>query len=83
MKHSELAWKAVEAVGGKQVVLARLVDLSPAYLNQICSGARQIPVEHMAAFEAASHGAVTRQEMCPEGWRRIWPELAQQEASHV
>ena len=83
MNHSELAKKAVEAVGGKQVVLARLVDLAPAYLNQICSGARQIPIEHMAAFEVASKGAVTRQQMCPSAWQRIWPELVQQEAANV
>ena len=75
MNHSELARRAVDAVGGKQVVLARLVDLSPAYLNQICTGLRQIPIEHMAAFELASQQAVTRQQMCPDNWKRIWPEL--------
>lgn len=83
MNHSELALRAVEASGGKQVVFARLVELSPAYVNQICSGARPIPVEHMAAFEKASNGAVTRQEMCPQSWARVWPELVAKEAAHA
>lgn len=44
------------------------------------SGEKPIPVTHMAAIEAFSGGEVTRQEMCPDGWQKIWPELVQDRA---
>ena len=31
----------------------------------------------MAAIEAYTKGEVTRQEMCPDRWQDIWPELVQ------
>lgn len=40
-----------------------------------------IPVEHCAAIEAATHGVVTRRELRPGDWQRIWPELAQAKAN--
>jgi len=33
--------------------------------------------EHGAALEMASGEKVTRQQMWPTSWRRIWPELAE------
>lgn len=35
-----------------------------------------IPVEYCAAAEHAVGGAVTRREMKPGTWQRVWPELA-------
>jgi DNA-binding transcriptional regulator YdaS (Cro superfamily) len=37
---------------------------------------KPVPVVHMAAIEAYTAGAVTRRDMRPDDWRRIWPELA-------
>ena len=34
------------------------------------------PVEHCASIEVALNGAVTRQQLRPDDWHRIWPELA-------
>lgn len=34
-----------------------------------------VPVEHCAAIELATDGQVTRQELRPADWQRIWPEL--------
>lgn len=31
---------------------------------------------HGAAIEQFTQGAVTRQQMFPNDWQRIWPELA-------
>ncbi|WP_081760435.1 transcriptional regulator [Bordetella petrii] len=62
--------------------LARHVGVSPALLYQWRTGRRPVPVEHCAAVELATDGAVTRQELRPDDWQRIWPELAaQQEAA--
>ena len=35
-----------------------------------------IPAEHCACIEAAARGAVTRRELRPLDWQKIWPELA-------
>lgn len=34
-----------------------------------------VPVEHCSAIEMATNGGVTRQELRPDDWQRIWPEL--------
>lgn len=34
-----------------------------------------VPPEHCAAIERATSGAVTRRDLRPEDWHRIWPEL--------
>ena len=57
-------------------MLAQSLQLSQPFVTQMASGAKSIPVEHMAAIEAFTGGEVTRQEMHPTGWQRIWPELA-------
>lgn len=35
-----------------------------------------VPVPHCAAVETATDGAVTRRDLRPDDWHRIWPELA-------
>lgn len=42
----------------------------------MASGEKSIPVPHMAPIEVFTHAAVTRQEMRPDDWQLIWPELA-------
>ena len=39
------------------------------------SGEKPIPVAHGAPIEVFTGGEVTRQEMFPDSWRCIWPEL--------
>lgn len=56
--------------------MAKHLLLSQPFVTQMASGKKSIPVEHMAAIEAFTGGEVTRQEMHPSGWQRIWPELA-------
>jgi DNA-binding transcriptional regulator YdaS (Cro superfamily) len=36
---------------------------------------RGAPVEQCAAIEQATNGQVTRQELRPDDWHLIWPEL--------
>jgi DNA-binding transcriptional regulator YdaS (Cro superfamily) len=40
------------------------------------SGKRGLPHEHGASIERLTGGAVTRKDLWPQDWQRIWPELA-------
>ena len=61
---------------GNQAGLAAALGLSTPGIRQWVTGLRPIPVEHGAAIERATCGQVTRQELFPDTWARIWPELA-------
>ena len=67
-------------------VLARQVGVSPALVYQWRTAKRPVPIEHCAAIEHATSGEVSRRDLRPDDWQRIWPELAtpapaQQEAA--
>jgi DNA-binding transcriptional regulator YdaS (Cro superfamily) len=47
-----------------------------AYLRLIAYGHKTASAEIAARTERATRGSVTRQEMRPEDWRHIWPELS-------
>lgn len=57
-------------------MLARRVGLSPSLVYQWRTNRRPVPVEYCAAIESATGGAVTRRDLRPNDWMRIWPELA-------
>ena len=40
---------------------------------------RGVPIQMCAAVEIATQGAVTRRDMRPDDWHRIWPELVTDE----
>lgn len=42
----------------------------------MATGEKPVPVQRMAAIEAFTGGAVTRQSLRPHDWHQIWPELA-------
>lgn len=69
-----LAQAAIK-VGG-QASLAKLLGVSPPTVNQWIMGVRPVPVERCAAIESVTGGAITRQELRPDDWAAIWPELA-------
>ena len=60
---------------GRSASLAVRLGIKPPQVADWVSGDRQIPIAHMAAIEVYSGGEVTRQEMCPDRWQDIWPEL--------
>lgn len=45
-------------------------------VSRWASSERPIPIHRAVAIERATGGAVTRQDMFPEKWREMWPELA-------
>jgi len=61
---------------GRQTALAKALGAHTPDVSRWADGARPIPVVYGAAIEQATGGAVTRQEMFPDDWEKIWPELA-------
>lgn len=61
---------------GNQSALATTIGSHQPTVRAWAMAERPIPVEHGAAIERATGGQVTRQELFPDTWARIWPELA-------
>lgn len=59
---------------GSQSKLAKLLGVSQQNISYW--RAAGVPVEHCAAIEIATEGAVTRRDLRPDDWQKIWPELA-------
>lgn len=69
-------------LGGPAAVAKRLRIKTPSVYNWIDgAGNVRIPdarlIELGAAIEKASGGRLTRQQLRPDDWQAIWPELAQ------
>lgn len=58
---------------GSQSKLAKLLGVSQQNISY-WRGAG-VPIEHCAAIEIATEGAVTRRDLRPDDWQKIWPEL--------
>ena len=56
--------------------LATKLAITPVLINQWANGKRPIPPERCVEIEHATNGEVTRPELRPSDWQRIWPELA-------
>ena len=61
---------------GRQAALAKAIGAHAPDVSRWADGKRPIPMEYGAAIEAATGGLVTRREMFPNDWHRLWPELA-------
>ncbi|WP_347558541.1 YdaS family helix-turn-helix protein [Robbsia sp. KACC 23696] len=73
--------KTYLAQGGRGAAskLAAALGVSPSYLSQMSGGQASISPERCVAFESATQGAIKRQDLRPNDWHLIWPELAGQE----
>lgn len=60
---------------GRQAALAKAIGAHAPDVSRWAEGTRPIPVIYGAAIESATGGLVTRQEMFPDDWQKIWPEL--------
>jgi len=82
MKNTPVA-KACEIVGGLSA-LSKILGIKPPTVHQWCHGVRPVPIEWCLAIERATEGGVTRQELRPTDYWRIWPDLpAPQESVHA
>ena len=77
MKLSE--WLDVER--GRGASLATVISVSPVLISQWSTGPRVPPIERCVPIERATNGAVTRQDLRPDDWKDIWPELSQATAN--
>lgn len=60
-----------------QISLAKLIGIAPSFVNQWVKGSRPVPITACVVIESVTNGAVTRQELRPDDFQKIWPELAQ------
>ena len=75
MEHTTPIGKAARAVGGLST-LASLLGVSPPTVHEWKTGKRPVPVLRCVSIHQATNGAVTLQELRPDDWQKIWPELA-------
>jgi DNA-binding transcriptional regulator YdaS (Cro superfamily) len=66
----------IQAKRGRGAALARAIDVHPVLVSQWALGDRPVPLDHCAAIEIATGGAVKREALRPLDWQRVWPELA-------
>ena len=61
---------------GRQAMLAKAIGAHAPDISKWASGKRPIPVPYAALIETETKGSVTRKEMFPTNWQKVWPELA-------
>ena len=54
--------------------LMRHLDVSKSYLSQMATGRASINAERCIEIEKFTHGAVSRADLRPQDWHRIWPD---------
>ena len=69
--------KWLSAERGRGVRLAARLHVPPSFVAKMASGEKNIPLEHATDIEVFTEGAVTRKDIRPDDWARIWPELAE------
>lgn len=65
--------KAIQLCGGLSA-LAKEIDVSSARLGNW--RLRSVPIEYCLAIETATAGGVSRKDLRPDDWHKIWPDLA-------
>lgn len=64
----------LHARGSRQAFAEKLRVPAPL-VSQWANGDRPVPIERCLEIEAATGGEVTRRDLRPKDWLRIWPEL--------
>ena len=60
---------------GEAKKLASTLGVSSSFLSQMASGRCPVSPVRCVEIEVATQGSVTRQDLRPDDWDRIWPEL--------
>lgn len=68
--------KAAE-IAGSEKALADWLGVTKAAVWQWKQAGRQTPIEHCPVIEQKTGGVVSRRDLRPSDWARIWPELAE------
>lgn len=62
--------------GTKKSDFARAIKVSPALLHQWIEGIRPVAIPQCVVIERETVGRVSRKDLRPDDWEKIWPELA-------
>lgn len=68
--------KYLSDTGIRKSEFARDIEVPPAMLYQWLRGLRPVAIKHCKKIEDKTGGAVSRRDLRPDDWQRIWPELA-------
>lgn len=63
-----------------QSKFADAIGVSQGMVHQWINAIRPVSAESCVLIEQATAGAVTRQDLRPDDWMKIWPELAEKAA---
>lgn len=64
---------------GELFRIAREIGAHAPDVSRWSSGVRPVPINKVIAIELATNGEVTRKDLRPDDWERIWPELFEKE----
>jgi DNA-binding transcriptional regulator YdaS (Cro superfamily) len=68
---------------GRASRLAEALGISRSYLSQMVNGVAPISPERCVDIERATDRSVTRKDLRPHDWQRIWPELMPPSVTHA
>ena len=68
--------RAAQIVGGQAALANAIGYPDRRNIAPWMSGERPLSPIRCVAIERATAGQVTRQDLCPDDWAAIWPELA-------
>ncbi|MFI7783486.1 hypothetical protein EN46_06775 [Citrobacter amalonaticus] len=71
--------KTAVNTAGSQKKLGELCGFTQQAVYKWLHGKAKIPPASCALIEQATKGAVSRKDLRPDDWMRIWPELADAE----
>lgn len=75
MRLMDLPTYLEQAERGAAAALARAIGVHPVMVSQWAAGVKAVPVERCMPIERATGGQVTRQELRPDDYWLIWPDL--------
>jgi DNA-binding transcriptional regulator YdaS (Cro superfamily) len=67
---------------GNATQIANALGVGNAYISQLASGYRTISPVRAVQIEMLTNGLVTRQELRPNDWHLLWPELIKSSKRH-
>lgn len=64
---------------GEQAKMAKTLGVSTSQMSQMVNGTCAISNERCVLIETITSGVVSRKDLRPDNWQKLWPELAQQD----
>ncbi len=61
--------------------LANILGVYPPDISMWSKGAVPVPHKYGAEIEKHTNGRVTRKDLFPNDWQKIWPELVEKEVA--